>query len=151
GCPACPHPGKGPAIAGSPNVFVNGRPAVRVKDAGIHKACCGPNMWTAMTGSNTVFINGRPAHRRGDKTLHCGGLGRMAQGSGTLFVGDSTSAGRSGSPQPSLLSGSPPTAAAPGDAIVLRVGTPLQPSPPRATWWVDGALRPERGDTLVLQ
>ena len=38
GCPACPHPAKGPAIMGSPDVLVNGLPALRVTDKGIHAA-----------------------------------------------------------------------------------------------------------------
>jgi uncharacterized Zn-binding protein involved in type VI secretion len=40
GCPACPHPTIGPAIAGSPNVLTNGRPAIRLQDPRIHAACC---------------------------------------------------------------------------------------------------------------
>src|SRR5262245_20021282 len=36
GCPACPHPGVGPAIAGSPDVNTNRRPAIRLDDPGIH-------------------------------------------------------------------------------------------------------------------
>src|ERR1043165_9863451 len=54
GCPACPHPGLGPAIEGSPDVRVNGRPALRVGDPGIQSACCGGNRWEALTGSGTV-------------------------------------------------------------------------------------------------
>ncbi len=69
GCPGCPHPGTGPAIAGSPDVFVNGRPALRVDDVGIHAICCGPNMWTAKAGSSTVFINGKAAHRMQDTAV----------------------------------------------------------------------------------
>ena len=41
GCPGCPHPATGPAIQGSPHVNVNGLPALRVGDTGIHAACCG--------------------------------------------------------------------------------------------------------------
>jgi uncharacterized Zn-binding protein involved in type VI secretion len=88
GCPACPHPATGPAIAGSPDVNVNGRPAVRVGDNGIHGACCGSNGWTARSGSATVFINGKQAHRLGDATGHCGGLGRLVEGSPNVIVGD---------------------------------------------------------------
>ena len=43
-----------------PNVNVNGRPAIRVDDPGIHTACCGGNTWNAQTGSKSVFINGKP-------------------------------------------------------------------------------------------
>ncbi len=77
----------GPAVEGSPTVFVNGRPAVRKDDHGVHAACCGPNTWSALNGSSTVFINGRPAHRLGDMDRHCGGIGRMIEGSPNVFVG----------------------------------------------------------------
>ncbi len=87
GCPACPHPCKGPIIAGSPDVFVNGKPASRKDDPGIHMACCGPNTWTATAGSGTVFINGKPAHRKGDAQQHCGGAGEMTSGSGDVNTG----------------------------------------------------------------
>jgi uncharacterized Zn-binding protein involved in type VI secretion len=90
GCPACPHPATGPAIAGSPNVQVNSRPALRVDDAGIHAACCGPNQWRALQGSATVFINGKAAHRVGDATQHCGGRGQLVEGSPNVMVGGST-------------------------------------------------------------
>lgn len=88
GCPACPHPATGPAVAGSPNVFVNGLPAIRVDDPGIHAACCGPNKWNAKTGSRSVIINGRAAHRLGDLVKHCGGMGQTIEGSPNVIVGD---------------------------------------------------------------
>lgn len=87
GCPACPHPCIGPAIQGSPDVFVNGRNAVRVTDHGIHAACCGPNTWTAAQGSATVFINNLKAHRKGDQDTHCGGTGVMKMGSENVVTG----------------------------------------------------------------
>lgn len=87
GCPACPHPCVGPAVAGSPDVIVNGKPAVRLNDPGIHAACCGPNTWTATKGSDSVFINGLPAHRDGDDDKHCGGAGAMIEGSPDVLVG----------------------------------------------------------------
>lgn len=77
GCPACPHPTIGPAIAGSPNVLTNSRPAIRIQDPGIHAACCGTNTWKALRGSATVFINNKAAVRKGDATQHCGGIGKM--------------------------------------------------------------------------
>jgi len=92
GCPACPHTATGPAVAGSRNVFVNGLPAVRVNDPGIHSACCGANIWQAKTGSKSVLINGRPAHRLNDLVQHCGGIGRTVQGSHNVIVGDRSSA-----------------------------------------------------------
>ncbi|MBI5055072.1 MAG: hypothetical protein HZB61_00450 [Nitrospirae bacterium] len=87
GCPACPHVAVGPAIMGSPDVFVNFKSALRVDDKGIHAACCGPNMWTAKTGSGTVFINGKAAHRKDDKDEHCGGMGYLIEGSPDVIVG----------------------------------------------------------------
>jgi uncharacterized Zn-binding protein involved in type VI secretion len=87
GCPACPHPGVGPAIIGSPDVYINSRPAVRVDDVGLHAACCGPNMWTAKEGSATVFINHKKAHRLDDADQHCGGNGKMIQGSPDVIIG----------------------------------------------------------------
>jgi len=93
GCPACPHPGTGPAIQGSPDVNVNRRPALRVGDPGIHAACCGANTWSATVGSATVFINGQSAHRIGDMTRHCGGMGRLVEGSPNVIVGEDSAGG----------------------------------------------------------
>lgn len=93
GCPACPHPAIGPAIQGSPDVNVNGRPALRVDDPGIHAACCGTNTWTATRGSITVFINGKGAHRMGDQNRHCGGMGQLIEGSPNVIVGEDSAAG----------------------------------------------------------
>jgi uncharacterized Zn-binding protein involved in type VI secretion len=87
GCPACPHPGVGPAIVGSADVMVNTRPAIRVGDKGIHMACCGSNTWTAAKGSGTVFINNKAAHRQGDSDTHCGGSGQMIDGSTNVMSG----------------------------------------------------------------
>ncbi|RMG16378.1 MAG: hypothetical protein D6731_06275 [Planctomycetota bacterium] len=87
GCPACPHPVTGPATAGSPNVFVNGLPAMRLGDSGIHMACCNGNTWIVAKGSSSVFINKKPAARLGDMTSHCGGVGNIIQGSPNVFVG----------------------------------------------------------------
>jgi uncharacterized Zn-binding protein involved in type VI secretion len=87
GCPGCPHPGVGPAIAGSPDVNINGRPALRQDDVGIHAVCCGANMWSANAGSGTVFINGKAAHRQNDATKHCGGQGKLIEGSDDVVVG----------------------------------------------------------------
>lgn len=87
GCPLCPHPAAGPAAAGSPDVTVNGLPALRVGDKGAHIACCGPNTWEAVVGSATVTINGKPAHRMGDLDRHCGGVGTLQVGSPNVNVG----------------------------------------------------------------
>ncbi len=93
GCPACPHPAIGPAIIGSPDVAVNKRPALRVGDRGIHAACCCTNTWEAKTGSQTVFFNGKAAHRLGDTDQHCGGIGRLVEGSANVITDGGTSAG----------------------------------------------------------
>jgi uncharacterized Zn-binding protein involved in type VI secretion len=87
GCPACPHPCIGPAVAGSPDVLVNSRAALRVTDPGVHAACCGPNTWKAAAGSGTVLINDLKAHRLGDADTHCGGTGKMVEGSGNVLTG----------------------------------------------------------------
>ncbi len=77
----------GPAIAGSPNVRVNSRAALRVGDPGVHAACCGPNTWEAQQGSGTVRINGKPAHRVGDRVKACGGVGTLIEGSADVRAG----------------------------------------------------------------
>ena len=88
-CMACPHTAVGPAVTGSPTVFVNGLPALRVDDIGVHAACCGPNMWRATTGSSTVFFDKKPAHRQGDQDLHCNTtVGSLIQGSPDVIVGE---------------------------------------------------------------
>ncbi|CAN5918049.1 N/A [soil metagenome] len=87
GCPACPHPAIGPAIGGSPDVMVNSLPALRVGDKGMHAACCNTNTWTAKDGSGTVFINSIKAHRLGDADTHCGGQGKMVDGSSNVITG----------------------------------------------------------------
>lgn len=88
GCPACPHPAIGPAIIGSPDVMVNELPALRVGDKGMHAVCCNTNTWTAKDGSGTVFINSIKAHRKGDADTHCGGQGKMVDGSDNVITGD---------------------------------------------------------------
>ena len=67
--------------------MVNGRPALRVGDPGVHSSCCGPNTWVAAAGSGSVFINGIPAHRLGDAVTHCGGSGNLVEGSGDVITG----------------------------------------------------------------
>ena len=88
GCKSCPHPVQGPAAQGSPDVRVNGLPALRVGDRGAHSGCCGSNQWEAATGAATVRVNGRGVHRLGDITKHCGGVGALVQGSPNVRAGD---------------------------------------------------------------
>ena len=93
GCPACAHSCIGPAVAGSPDVNVNGKPALRIGDPGVHSSCCGANEWAAKAGAPGVFINGIAAHRLGDAVTHCGGMGKLVEGSPDVFVGDFQSSG----------------------------------------------------------
>lgn len=68
-------------------MLINNLPAVRVGDMGIHAVCCGPNTWTAVMGSATVMINGKAAHRQNDMDQHCGGVGKMIEGSPDVQIG----------------------------------------------------------------
>jgi uncharacterized Zn-binding protein involved in type VI secretion len=77
GCPACPHSTKGPIISGSSQVLVQGRPAARQGDTGVHAACCDGNTFEITGGDSSVLINGRPAARIGSTTRHCGGTGKI--------------------------------------------------------------------------
>lgn len=77
-------------------MLTNGKPALREQDNGMHAACCGTNTWKAVQGSGTVFINNKPAVRLGDQTKHCGGSGRMIEGSHNVMIGGATSGGGSG-------------------------------------------------------
>lgn len=84
----CPHNVTGPAVTGSPNVFINKLNALRVTDTGTHSQCCGSNTWECIAGSGSVFINGLAAVRKGDATKHCGGDGKLIEGSSDVFIGD---------------------------------------------------------------
>jgi uncharacterized Zn-binding protein involved in type VI secretion len=44
-------------------------------------------MWTADVGSSTVKINGKPAIRVNDVIKHCGGTGKLIEGSPNVIVG----------------------------------------------------------------
>jgi uncharacterized Zn-binding protein involved in type VI secretion len=76
-CPACPHNVTGPVISGSPTVFIDGKPAARKGDPGVHVACCGPNTFVIGAGDPEVLIDGKAAARIGDRTNHCGGVGQI--------------------------------------------------------------------------
>ncbi len=88
GCPSCPHPGVGPITVGSPDVFVNKKPAARLDDIGVHAVCCGPNNFSIVKGSSTVYVNGKPLARLNDKTKHCGGTGPIIEGSPDVLIDD---------------------------------------------------------------
>jgi uncharacterized Zn-binding protein involved in type VI secretion len=92
GCPACPHPAIGPVVTGSPDVFVNGKPAARQGDLGIHAVCCGPNTFTIQRGSPTVYVNGKPFARMNDQTKHCGSSGPIIDGSPDVNIDDGAGA-----------------------------------------------------------
>ena len=93
GCPACPHPGTGPIVTGSADVFTNGKPQARSnQDLGIHAACCGPNNFQITKGSPSVYVNGKPAARLQDQTTHCGGTGKIIAGSSDVLMDDGADA-----------------------------------------------------------
>ena len=81
----CPHNVTGPAVSASPDVFINGKPALRVGDKGVHALCCGTNSWECVEGSSKVMVNGIPLVRLGDATRHCGGMGKMIDASSDVF------------------------------------------------------------------
>lgn len=92
GCLGCAHTCIGPAVEGSEDVFVNGRPAERLSDPGVHASCCGPNTWKIAQGSSTVNVNGKPVARKGDMTQHCGGIGKLEEGSSDVYAGGAPTA-----------------------------------------------------------
>lgn len=80
-----------PIVAGSGDVFINGKPAARQGDTVLLHACPCPKMphgihsRSISAGSSTVSINGKPAARVGDG-IGCGGS--VSVGSGNVFIGD---------------------------------------------------------------
>jgi uncharacterized Zn-binding protein involved in type VI secretion len=78
------HPTK--VTAGSPNVFIDGKPAARVGDPlEPHDKPNHPKHDREIaSGSSTVFINGKPAALTGG-SISCGGV---TIGSGTVNIGD---------------------------------------------------------------
>jgi uncharacterized Zn-binding protein involved in type VI secretion len=74
---------------GSSDVFIEGRPAVRLNDRitcplfdGFVPHVGGP----IVTASGNVFINGRPAARAGDTVSEEGTTSRIVGGAGTVFI-----------------------------------------------------------------
>ena len=88
-----------PAIQGSPNVFVNGRPLVRQTDAYMPHPCpvcpLPPHPRNLASGSPTVLVNNLQAGRVGDP-INCGG--NHAVGSGDVFIGGASPPGRTRAP-----------------------------------------------------
>ncbi len=93
GCTACPHNVTGPVVQGSSDTIINGQPGGRMGDMGVHALCCGPNRFNISAGAPTVSINGRPAARESDRTSHCGGSGRIINGSNNVVIGNSQASG----------------------------------------------------------
>jgi uncharacterized Zn-binding protein involved in type VI secretion len=77
------------ATGGSPNVFVNGKPLMRVGDSYAAHGCSTcpepPHGRALAIGSATVFVNGMQAGRIGDG-IDCGGS--ASSGSPNVFIGD---------------------------------------------------------------
>lgn len=74
-----------PSTSGSPNVFFNGIPALRVGDSfATHKCGKSSHGGTVSSGSSSVYINGKPAARIGDD-VSCGSA--VAEGSSNIFIG----------------------------------------------------------------
>ncbi|WP_218921411.1 PAAR domain-containing protein [Burkholderia sp. MSMB2157WGS] len=74
----------GSLIKGSPNVFINSRPAIRaILSLGLCSDHAGPPQVVAQ-GASTVFINSQPASRKEDRMM-CGAL--INDGSPNVFIG----------------------------------------------------------------
>ena len=77
----------GTISSASPNVFTNSRGAAYATAS--TTVCSKHNPVPLVAeGSGTVFINGKAAHRNGDATKHCGGQGKLIQGSADVNIGD---------------------------------------------------------------
>jgi uncharacterized Zn-binding protein involved in type VI secretion len=75
-----------PANTGSPNVYVNGIPVVRVGDHYPTHSCGNSSHdGDASQGAPNVYVNGKAIHRAGD-SISCGDT--ASGGSPNVFVGD---------------------------------------------------------------
>lgn len=76
-----------PGIEASPNVTIDGIPAMRQGDAFESHACPDESEHSRSLsgGSGSVFINGKPAGRVGD-AISCGGT--VIEGSTSVTIGD---------------------------------------------------------------
>jgi len=85
------HPGgpvSGTIKSGSPNVFVNGKPAARVGDTVYETCSCRNGNGKISQGSSTVFVNGKPKARLSDKVNeHTDRDGKITSSSNNVFVG----------------------------------------------------------------
>ncbi len=73
-----------PAISGSGNVKVNGRPCLTVGSRFVPHACVKPHPVVSASGSRSVLVNGKPMTRVGDRTA-CGAM--VVTGSSNVFAG----------------------------------------------------------------
>lgn len=73
-----------PSIEGSPDVYINGKPALRKDDAYAVHSCKSSHGGKVANGSGSVYINGKPAARIGDP-IDCGS--NVAQGSPNVIIG----------------------------------------------------------------
>jgi uncharacterized Zn-binding protein involved in type VI secretion len=121
-----------PNVEGSPDVFINNRPAHRQGDKwAVH--CCprrGCHDSVLAQGSPTVFTNGRQQGRKGDPVA-CGG--RVVEGSPDVFVGGGSGGGSSttlsdGQQLPGNTNGSGNTGG--GETTPIE---PTHPPPPPVT------------------
>jgi uncharacterized Zn-binding protein involved in type VI secretion len=86
GLPCCPHSVTGTITQGSPDTFINGKPAARLNDTVVHNCPhCGTGYISSASG--TVNINGRGAARQGDEVTYPGGSGVITSGSGNVNHG----------------------------------------------------------------
>lgn len=79
------------AVQGSPDVFINGQPAVRVGDM------YQPEFHPASQGSSSVNVNGRAVVRVGDMIA---GHAKASSGSGNVFIGDASYGAATGTDRP---------------------------------------------------
>jgi uncharacterized Zn-binding protein involved in type VI secretion len=88
GLPDCPHARNGTNGVGSPNVFINGKPAHRLNDTGPTN-CPHGGTFGSVEGSSNVIVNGQPLTRIGDTTqcVVCGQSGAHVSGSPNVFAG----------------------------------------------------------------
>lgn len=78
----------GRAYAGSGDVLINSRPALRVGDPGRCESDCSASKWIADDGAPFVLVNHQRAHRLGDAVEHGSGGGKLVTGSRNVLIGD---------------------------------------------------------------
>jgi uncharacterized Zn-binding protein involved in type VI secretion len=83
----CKHHAIGPLIDASGDVLINRRPAARQQDNGQHRAGEERGFFVA-EGAPCVLVNGRHLARRLDLVANVHGVGKIAQGSPNVLVGD---------------------------------------------------------------